>query len=341
MNRAQRSALTALLVHGIAGRRETGQKTARNRSGDRLLIEPADVDPKLGCVAHWELASWLDSLVSVADSTRAVYERDMTAAAGWLERVGAATPAEVSRRNLRRYLAYLDSRGYARRTIARKASVLRRYFDWARRSGRIETDPTLGLHTLKGAARLPDVLKAGELETLITGSACADDYPERAIRDRAVIEVLYGSGLRVSELCSLTLDSVELGSSKLTVWGKGSKQRRVPLSAPAIEALRSWLETGRARFIRPNTPAGAVFLNQRGRALGPRDVRRILDRRSVDPTHPHALRHTFATHLLDGGADLRAIQELLGHADLGTTQIYTRVSRDRLRDVHRSTHPRA
>lgn len=290
----------------------------------------------------WDLDEWLDSLVRVADSTRAVYARDMAAAVEWLERVGADGPHRVTRLNLRRYLASLDTRGYARRTIARKASVLRRYFGWARRTARAEADPSAGLHAPKGASRLPRVLKADEIDTLIDGPAKAGDPDEpRQIRDRAVVEILYGSGLRVAELSTLTLGAVDLDSAALTVRGKGDKPRRVPLSAPAVEALGAWLASGRPAYANADSPPDAVFLNQRGRTLTPRDVRRILDRRSVAPTHPHALRHTFATHLLDGGADLRAVQELLGHADLTTTQIYTRVSRERLRDVHRTTHPRA
>lgn len=293
-------------------------------------------------MASWDLDEWLDSLVRVADSTRAVYARDMAAAAEWLERVGADGPHRVTRLNLRRYLASLDTRGYARRTIARKASVLRRYFGWARRTARAEADPSAGLHAPKGASRLPRVLKADEIDTLIDGPAKAGDPDEpRQIRDRAVVEILYGSGLRVAELSTLTLGAVDLDSAALTVRGKGDKPRRVPLSAPAVEALGAWLASGRPAYANADSPPDAVFLNQRGRTLTPRDVRRILDRRSQSPTHPHALRHTFATHLLDGGADLRAVQELLGHADLTTTQIYTRVSRERLRDVHRTTHPRA
>ena len=126
----------------------------------------------------------------------------------------------------------------------------------------------------------------------------------------------------------------------MTVWGKGGRQRRVPLGAPALEAVAAWETWGRAAMVQEESPADAMFLNRRGRRLGPRDVRRLLDRRAPSPTHPHALRHTFATHLLDNGADLRAVQELLGHADLTTTQVYTHVSRDRLRSVVRDTHPR-
>ena len=290
---------------------------------------------------NWGLGAWLDSLSGVADSTRAVYARDAAAAAGWLHEAGHASPASVDRRALRRYLAHLGNRRYAARTITRKVSVLRRYFDWARRTGRTETDPTLALAAPRGPSRLPQVLKDDQIHTLIDKPARAGDDDARDARDLAIVELLYGSGLRVSELCGLRRDDIDLPRLEVRVWGKGSKQRLVPLSEPAAGALRAWLQHHRDSFVTGETPAKAVFLNQRGRTMTPRDVRRVLDRRSVVPTHPHALRHTFATHLLDGGADLRTVQELLGHADIATTQIYTHVSRERLREVHRTTHPRA
>ena len=292
-------------------------------------------------VDNWGLGAWLDSLSSVADSTRAVYARDAAAAAGWLDEAGVSGPASVDRRALRSYLAHLGTNRYAARTITRKVSVLRRYFDWARRTGRIDTDPTLGLAAPRGPSRLPQVLKDDQIHTLIDKPARAGDDSARDARDLAIVELLYGSGLRVSELCGLRYEDLDLARGEIRVWGKGAKQRLVPLSDPATAALRVWLEDHRGSFVTEDTPAAALLLNQRGRVMTPRDVRRVIDRRSVVPTHPHALRHTFATHLLDGGADLRAVQELLGHADIATTQIYTHVSRERLREVHRSTHPRA
>jgi site-specific recombinase XerD len=151
--------------------------------------------------------------------------------------------------------------------------------------------------------------------------------------------VLYGSGVRVGELCGLDVDSLDLSGGAVSVWGKGSKERRVPLSAPAVEALRSWLAI-RRDVVRAETGV-ALFGNERGVRLSPRDVRRIIDRRSTRPTHPHALRHSFATHLLDGGADVRVVQDLLGHSDVATTQRYTHVSKQRLRAVYTEAHPRA
>lgn len=290
---------------------------------------------------RWELDAWIGSLTRVAESTKGVYRRDLRDAATWLADHGRGEPGQVTRRDLRGYLAWLDREGYARRTIARKASVVRRYFHWAQRSGRVTHDPSAALSAPRGTAALPRVLNAAELDGLVEGGVRSEDRPEIEARDRAVVELLYGSGLRVSELCGLRRGDLSGPSGTISVWGKGDKQRRVPLSEPAAAALAAWIAEGRPALVTEDTPDDLVFLNRRGKPLTPRDVRRILDRRSSTPTHPHALRHTFATHLLDGGADLRAVQELLGHADLATTQIYTRVSRERMREVHRSTHPRA
>jgi site-specific recombinase XerD len=175
----------------------------------------------------------------------------------------------------------------------------------------------------------------------------SEDPVELRLRDAALLELLYGSGLRAGEVCGLRTGDLDLRHATVRVWGKGRKQRQVPLSGPSVDALEAWLARGR-EALRARRPAGSppdpsdvVFLNQRGRPLTTRDLRRVVDRHAGSPTHPHALRHTFATHLLDGGADLRAVQELLGHADLSTTQGYTHVSKQRLQHVFRSTHPRA
>jgi len=290
----------------------------------------------------WSIDSFVASLTSLARSSTALYRRDLAAFVVWALDEGVSDPEQVDRRILRRYLAHLDRGRYARRTIARKASVLRRYFDWLRRAGRIDRDPTRSLSAPRGEARLPHILSGDELEVLLSGSSTRSvgDDDARHARDSAIIELLYGSGLRVSELCSLTPESIDLNRRRVNVIGKGDKERVVPLSEPAVQALAVWL-AHRAGVATWPDPSDALFANQRGRPLTPRDVRRILDHRSVAPTHPHALRHTFATHLLDGGADLRAVQELLGHADLSTTQVYTHVSRERLQRVHRESHPRA
>ena len=287
----------------------------------------------------WDFDAFERSLTSAAPATISAYRSDLRAFAAWAARSGVETPTEVDRALLRRYLAHLTTRRYARRTIARKASSLRRYFDWARRRGVVPVDPAAGLTAPGGTGRLPRVLRDDELRVLLDDPVVDDPPPVRQ-RDDAVLELLYGSGLRVSELCGLRRADVDLDARALTVWGKGGTQRRVPIGEPGAAALAAWLHEGRPQLATPDSPSDAVFLGRRGGPLGPRDVRRLLDRRAPAPTHPHALRHTFATHLLDGGADLRAVQELLGHADVGTTQIYTHVSTERLQRVHRTTHPR-
>jgi integrase/recombinase XerC len=291
----------------------------------------------------WHERAFLDSLSSVAPRTVEAYGRDLAGFVAWAARGDIVEPGQVDRTLLRRYVGHLATRGYARRSVARKVSALRRYFAWAERVGHVAHDPSRGLSAPRGDGRLPRVLNQHELTTLLDdpGPVGEADAPARRSRDDAILELLYGSGLRVGELCALGPTDLDLDRGRALVWGKGGKQRAVPLSEPAVAALRAWCEGPRRSAVAGASDPDALFLNQRGRRLTPRDVRRILDRRAESPTHPHALRHTFATHLLDGGADLRAVQELLGHADLATTQRYTHVSRERLRSVHQATHPRA
>lgn len=293
--------------------------------------------------APWRADAFLRSLLSVSDSTRNAYAADLEAFIGWCSRLGLSTPGEVDRRTLRRYLAYLSTRGFARRTMARKASTLRRYFGWLLKIQVVVDDPTIGLSVPKGDGRLPRVLRDDELRALFEDPPPridCDNEPVR-LRDDAILELLYGSGLRVSELCGVRRADIDLQRRVVIVWGKGSKQRMVPLGEPACVAMEAWLERGWGHLVSEEAPEGVVFVNRRGKPITPRDVRRIVDRRALEPTHPHALRHTFATHLLNGGADLRIVQELLGHSDLSTTQQYTHVSKERLRAVLDSTHPRA
>lgn len=314
----------------------------------------------------WRLNDFERSTWSLSDSTRAVYRRDLEAFAAWLQHGGIDDPCAVTRADVRRYLAALGGHGesaidgtpMAPRTTRRKLSALRRYFGWLAAQGEVEIDPTGGLSAPRGEQRLPRVLTADQLTVLLDETPDDPDAGPfehaRRLRDDAVLELLYGSGLRVSELCGLRPDDVDLARGSATVWGKGAKQRLVPLSPPAIDALHRWNAQGRARLAPASDDhsndaragGGApLFYNLRGRALAPRDVRRILDHRTARqaqaPVNPHAMRHSFATHLLDGGADLRVVQELLGHADLATTQIYTHVSKERLRTVYEGTHPRA
>jgi site-specific recombinase XerD len=291
----------------------------------------------------WSVDAFARSLTSLSSRTVAAYVADVRGFVEWAARGGIDEPGAVKRTTVRRYLAYLTTRQYARRSIARKSASLRRYFRWLTRTGGVRTDPTVGLQARGGDGRLPRVLERRDLDQLLEGPLLPDEADWRQRRDDAVLELPYGSGLRVSELCGLDRDSIDFEGAAVVVWGKGAKQRRVPLSEPAATALQRWLAI--RREVLPDQPDGApdpaLFGNERGRRLTPRDVRRIVDRRSPTPTHPHALRHSFATHLLDGGADLRAVQELLGHSDVATTQRYTHVSRERLRTAYKAAHPRA
>jgi site-specific recombinase XerD len=296
----------------------------------------------------WPVEAFVASLTGASPHTRKAYESDLRQFVTWAERGGAAGPESVDHLVLRRYLAYLTTRGMARPTIARKAAALRAFFGWLRRRGLVAADPTRNLRAPKGDRRLPKVPKAAEVATLLDEAPPApdDDAVAAAVarRDAAVLEVLYGAGLRISELCGLGPSDVDLRGGLVTVLGKRSKIRRVPLGEAAIAAIRAYLAAGRTNLCGPLTPPDALFLNRRGRRLTPRDARRILERRLLSDGRaisPHTLRHAYATHLLEGGADLRAVQELLGHADVATTQLYTHLTKDRLRAVYNATHPRA
>ncbi len=287
----------------------------------------------------WRIDDFCRALTSLSDNTVASYRSDLTGFAAWCGRSHIEGPDGVTRLTVRRYLAHLTTRRFARRTIARKVASIRRYYRWLVAAGGAEADPTAGVSVPAGDGRLPRVLDRRELSGMLDGQPAESEPEWRRRRDDAVLEILYGSGLRVTELCGLTLASIDPAAGAATVWGKGAKQRRVPLSEASIGALRRWLEI--RTDVVPPEQGEVLFANERGNPLTPRDVRRIIDRRSPTPTHPHALRHSFATHLLDGGADLRAVQELLGHSDVATTQRYTHVSRERLAAAYREAHPRA
>lgn len=237
---------------------------------------------------------------------------------------------------------------YARTSIARKASTLRSFYGFVQRRGLRDDNPALLLVTPKRAAKLPKVLRRPQVEALVEVSG---DDPI-SLRDHAILELLYGAGLRVGELCALDLDSVHLSRRRVRVLGKGSKERIVPFGEPAEHAIAAYVSGGRPRLLRDGAEVaagastGALFLNTRGNRMGQRDVRTLVTRYASGAApgsqpSPHTLRHSYATHLLEGGADLRSVQELLGHSDLRTTQIYTHVSRERLRRVYEQAHPRS
>ncbi len=294
-------------------------------------------------VVAWEIEGFRRSVGGLSPASVRAYSSDAERFAEWAGRGGASGPADVDRIMLRRYLAYLATRRYARATIARTAASLRCYFQWCAKRGLVKDDPSVRLSAPSPDSRLPRVLGHAELERLLDPSPVdgTDRSGDWDRRDDAVLELLYGSGLRVAELCGLDVGDVDLPRRVVTVTGKGSKQRQVLIHDRCAAAVGAWLDGPRRALAAGEGPAQVLFFNRRRNRLGPRDVRRILDRRSPVPTHPHALRHSFATHLLDGGADLRVVQELLGHASLQTTQVYTHVSKERLLTVYSGTHPRA
>ncbi|CAB4660247.1 unannotated protein [freshwater metagenome] len=307
----------------------------------------------------WEIDAYVASLTSKSENTHDAYASDVAQFIEWAERGGAPNPEDLDHKALRRYLAYLDTRGFARRSIARKAAAVRSYLRYLKRQGTIATDPGRSLRTPKGAARLPRVPRSSEATALLDAASAetldlAEEWETKSIgsaedvaiarRDLAVLEVLYSTGVRVSECCGLKVSDLDLARGYITVLGKGSKIRRVPIGEPASDALTGWLLAGRPLLAKPETEPEVVFINRRGRPMGPRDARRVLEAHPLPDgrsLHPHALRHAYATHLLEGGADLRVVQELLGHSDLATTQTYTHLTRERLRAVYEETHPRA
>jgi integrase/recombinase XerC len=290
-----------------------------------------------------EFARHLEHGRRLSPHTVSAYLRDLRALAEFLER-GGSSLSLAGHPLLRRWLASLATRGYARSSIARKTASIRTFYAWASRRGLVPGNPSALLVSPAPANRLPAVLTRSQAEEL--AQAPVDDEPV-GLRDRAVLELLYGSGLRVAELCALNPEDLDVDAQRVRVSGKGGKERVVPVGDFAARALRAYLECGRPLMAPEAGEHGsALFFNLRRRRMGPRDVRAMLERyrrgtlagRRVSP---HTLRHSFATHLLEGGAEIRAVQELLGHASLATTQRYTHVSRRRLFDVYRQSHPRA
>jgi len=247
---------------------------------------------------------------------------------------------------LRSWLARLSSTGRSRATLARRAAAARSFTAWAERTGRAADDPGRLLGTARVPRELPDVLRADEAGSLLeqawAQAAAGDPVP---LRDVAMLEVLYATGVRVAELCGLDRDDLDPSRRVVRVLGKGDRERVVPLSVPAVEATDAWATSGRPALAGPAS-GEALFLGARGRRIDPRTVRRVVHRvlrglPGAPDLGPHGLRHSAATHLLEGGADLRSVQELLGHATLTTTQIYTHVSVERLKAAYEQAHPRA
>jgi site-specific recombinase XerD len=277
----------------------------------------------------------------LAEHTVAAYERDARQLAAFCDAFGIVDPDEVEPLVLRRWLAHLADRRYARASMARKAAAARSLFALLARKGLTAADPAVDLGTPKGQRRLPRVLRQDQVAALLEAPPAATPA---GLRDRALLELLYAAGARVAEAVGLDVDGVDLARGLVTLHGKGDKHRLVPLGEPACLAVEHWLHEGRPALATEASGA-ALFLGVRGGRLSQRDARSAVQRAALTaglgPVTPHTLRHSYATHLLEGGADLRSVQELLGHIALSTTQLYTHLSRDHLRSSYEHSHPRA
>lgn len=309
----------------------------------------ADDEPVLGPALVGRLDEFLRYTAlerGRSNHTVRAYESDLRSMLASAAGDGAWELGNIDLAMLRRWLGRQSDKGLSRSTLARRASSARAFMSWAERAGHIETDPALRLAAPKRDKHLPAVLHREQAQRLADGAVheAAEDGEPVAIRDAALIEFLYATGVRVGELVGLDVDDVDFGRRTARVLGKGNKERMVPFGEPAAVAVERWL-AARPALVTP-TSGPALFLGRRGGRLGQRQARDVVDRalRSLGDTSargPHTLRHTAATHLLDGGADLRSVQELLGHASLATTQLYTHVSVERLRASYVSSHPRA
>jgi integrase/recombinase XerC len=309
-------------------------------------------------VAETELPPELEALLSsylrhlrgrrnLAEHTVRAYRTDLLNLFTHLGRLGIDSLDSVDLRALRSWLAKQHTLGQARTTLQRRAAAARVFFAWARETGQIATDPAANLRSPKVSRILPPTLEAATAAQMLDAAAATIGEPRGpiAVRDAAVLEVLYATGIRVSELCGLDMADLDRDRQVIRVFGKGSKERTVPVGAPAVRAVDVWLEKARPQLVIGES-GEAMFLGERGKRIDPRVARRVVHR-SLQMTPgapdlgPHGLRHAMATHLLEGGADLRSVQEMLGHASLATTQIYTHVTNERLRSAFEQAHPRA
>jgi site-specific recombinase XerD len=282
----------------------------------------------------------LDDERGLAGHTITAYLRDSRQLAAFCADFGIDDPDELEPLVLRRWLAALGEQGYARTSLGRKAAAVRSFLALLARRGLVTTDPAAGLGSPRVERRLPRVLKPEQVARLI---AAPDPGTVLGLRDRALLELLYASGARVSEAVGLDVPALDLPGRLARLHGKRDRTRLVPLGEPAVLAVRRWLTQGRPHLI--DDSQGPLLVSRRGTRMTSRDAWTAVDRAAraagVGKVTPHTLRHTYATHLLEGGADLRSVQELLGHLNLSTTQLYTQVSRNHLRSTYEHAHPRA
>ncbi|MGN7200883.1 tyrosine recombinase XerC [Arthrobacter sp. SAFR-044] len=291
-------------------------------------------------------AGYLSGERAVSAHTRRAYLGDLLSLLGHAASEGVAGLKDLELGTFRRWLGRQSSEGASRATLARRSATARVFTAWALREELIDTDPALRLRAPKREGSLPGVLQAAQLTRLLDGlETSATEGEPLAVRNRAIVELLYATGVRVGELAGLDVDDLDPDRRTLQVIGKGNKERTVPFGVPAAVAVDDWLRRGRPALAKDHS-GPALFLGVRGRRIDQRQVRALVNTLfealgDTSASGPHALRHSAATHLLDGGADLRAVQEILGHSSLATTQIYTHVSVDRLRKSYQQAHPRA
>lgn len=315
---------------------------------ERARLRPvphAVVHTSLHAAVGNDFAAHLRSQRGLSEHTVRAYLGDLEDLLGFAGRHGRTSLETIDLGILRAWLASMAARRLSRATMARRAAAARTFFGWAAHTGRVAQDPTARLATAKTATHLPSVLRQDAVASMLDeAAAVADGRDPIAVRDWAAGELLYASGIRVGELCGADVADVDLSTRSLRVLGKGDKERVVPFGKPAADALTVWLTQARPRLAGAAS-GDALFLGARGGRVDPRRMRDAVHamarRAGVDDIAPHALRHTAATHLLERGSDLRSVQELLGHASLGTTQRYTHVSAERLRSSYQLAHPRA
>jgi integrase/recombinase XerC len=320
------------------------------KDADDAVPPPGPLPPVLAAsLAAFE--RHLRSERSLSPHTVRAYAGDISSLLGYASDQGIGTPEELGVAELRGWLAIQHESGAARATLARRSAAARAFTAFAYRRGWLATDPGPQLGTLKTRRTLPHVLRQEEMADVLAGLETAARRTEAeagaavALRDSAVLELLYATGIRVSELCGLDAGDLDQGRRTVRVRGKGDKERTVPVGVPALRAVNRWLDAGRPGLA-TSSSGPALFLGVRGGRLDPRTARRIVHERlreagATRDTGPHGIRHSTATHLLEGGADLRSVQEILGHSSPATTQIYTHVSIDRLKSSYRQAHPRA
>ncbi|RJQ74350.1 tyrosine recombinase XerC [Pseudonocardiaceae bacterium YIM PH 21723] len=322
-----------------SGHRWTAERGVIVQSADDALPEEITV-------AISGFTRYLKAERNLSDHTLRAYLGDVRSLCAHAVARGLTGLAELDLARLRGWLATQHAAGSSRATVARRSAAARTFTAWAVRAGHMTEDPGPRLASARPRRTLPAVVRKDQArEALRSAGLGAAEQEPVALRDQAIVELLYATGMRVAELCGLDVDDVDYSTRVVRVMGKGAKERTIPFGLPAESAVRSWQQTGRPDLVRSDSPA-ALFLGARGGRIDPRTVRRVVHEvigavPGAPDIGPHGLRHSMATHLLDGGADLRTVQELLGHATLATTQLYTHVTVERLKAIHDRTHPRS